>query len=188
MAIDWASLFFGTEQTTIKVIIGAIAMYLGFVILVRISGKRTLAKMTTFDFVVQIALGALIGVTTLSANAAIIDGLIGLAVIIGLQYLFTWLAVKVPRWRHLIQGSAELIYYKGSYDLDNMRHFRIVERDVLEALRQENIDSLDGVEAVILEDSGKLSVVKKSAYPDKNAMKFVRGLDLQGDSSYSEPA
>ncbi len=64
-----------------------------------------------------------------------------------------------------------------------MRGFRIVERDLMEALRQENLDWLNGVEAIVLEDSGMVSAVKKSGQEDKRALKFVKGFGSRAESS-----
>jgi uncharacterized membrane protein YcaP (DUF421 family) len=50
------------------VIVSTVAVYLAFLILIRIVGQRALAAMSSFDFAAAIALGALMGRTVLGAT------------------------------------------------------------------------------------------------------------------------
>jgi uncharacterized membrane protein YcaP (DUF421 family) len=63
----------------------------------RVSGKRTLSKWNAFDFVVTIALGSILATVLLSKDVRLAEGLTACALLVGLQFLNTWIAVRSPR-------------------------------------------------------------------------------------------
>ena len=74
--------------TLLGIIFGASSLYL----ILRISGKRTLAKMNAFDFVVTVALGSTLATVFLSKDIALAEGLFAFALLAGLQRIVAWLA------------------------------------------------------------------------------------------------
>jgi uncharacterized membrane protein YcaP (DUF421 family) len=74
-------------------VVGALA-YCALVFLLRVSGKRTLSKMNAFDFVVTVALGSTLAAVFLSKNVALAEGVLAFALLIGLQFVITWLSVR----------------------------------------------------------------------------------------------
>ena len=63
-------------------------------LLLRVSGKRTLTRMNAFDLVVTVALGSTLATVLLTKSVALADGLVAFAVLILLQYGLTWLSVR----------------------------------------------------------------------------------------------
>ncbi len=59
----------------------------GLIVMLRISGKRTLSKMNAFDFVVTVALGSTLATVFLSKDVVLAEGLLELALLIGLQWI-----------------------------------------------------------------------------------------------------
>jgi len=69
-------------------VVGTLA-YIALVLLLRISGKRTLAKFNAFDFVVTVALGSTLATILLNNSIALAEGILALALLIGLQYVIS---------------------------------------------------------------------------------------------------
>lgn len=67
-------------------VVGTIA-YAALVLLLRVSGKRTLAKLNAFDLIVTVALGSTLATVLLSKSVALVEGLAAFALLAGLQYL-----------------------------------------------------------------------------------------------------
>jgi uncharacterized membrane protein YcaP (DUF421 family) len=67
------------------VVVGVLA-YLGLVVLLRSSGKRTLSKMNAFDFVVTVALGSTLATSLLSREVALVEAMVAFAVLVCAQY------------------------------------------------------------------------------------------------------
>ena len=82
-------MFFDSWLGLLRVgVVGSLA-YLALVLLLRVSGKRTLSKMNAFDFVVTVALGSTLATVLLSKDVALAEGVVAFTLLIGAQYLIT---------------------------------------------------------------------------------------------------
>ena len=86
--------FFSSWTSIARVLLVGVAAYAGLVLLLRVSGKRTLTKMNAFDLVVTVALGSTLATVLLTKSVALADGLAAFALLILLQYGLTWLSVR----------------------------------------------------------------------------------------------
>ena len=143
------------------VLVGTLA-YLGLVTMLRLSGNRTLAKMNAFDFVVTVALGSTLATILLSRDVALAEGLVAFGLLIGLQYAITWLSVRSSTVNGLVKAEPRLLLHRGQLLHRQMRAARVVEGEILAAVRQEGIGSLEEVDAVVLETDGAFSIVQSS--------------------------
>ncbi|HAD46718.1 MAG TPA: DUF421 domain-containing protein, partial [Alcanivorax sp.] len=67
----------------------------------RVSGKRTLAKMNAFDLVVTVAIGSTLATIVLSKSVALAEGLLALALLIGMQFAISWSSTRMPWLRRV---------------------------------------------------------------------------------------
>jgi uncharacterized membrane protein YcaP (DUF421 family) len=168
------NIFFDNWTSVLRTLIIGVSAYAGMVFLLRISGKRTLSKLNTFDFIVTVALGSTLATVLLSKDVALVDGLLAFAVLIFLQYAITWLSVRFPAVSRLVKAEPTLLVYQGKLLNEAMRRERVTEEEVLAALREQGISSLDQADAVVLETEGSLSVIQKIESPAQSALKNVR--------------
>lgn len=154
-------MFFSSWQTIGEtILLGALA-YVGVVASLRISGKRTLAQMDAFDLVVTVAVGSILATMILDSKVVLLQGLTAVAVLIVLQVIAAWLAMKSSLMQRIIKAEPELLYYKGQYFEKVMKKKRILKEELLHSARTNGISSLDEVEAAILEPNGSISFVGK---------------------------
>jgi uncharacterized membrane protein YcaP (DUF421 family) len=142
-------------------VVGAVA-YVGLVLFLRVSGKRTLSKMNAFDLVVTVALGSTLATITLSAEVALAQGLIALALLIALQFVITWSSVRWRWLRRVVTGEPSLLVHRGEYLHDALRRARVTEEEVRAAIRASGHAAVSDVAAVVLETDGSFSVVATS--------------------------
>jgi uncharacterized membrane protein YcaP (DUF421 family) len=141
-----------------RVIVVGASAYLALVALLRLSGKRTLAKMNAFDLVVTVALGSTLATILLSNDVALAEGVTAFAVLIGLQYGVAWLSVRSKTVSQLVKSEPTLLVYRGEVLHQARRAQRVTEDEVLAAVRAGGFASLDAVEAVVLETDGTFTV------------------------------
>jgi len=154
-------LLFDDWLTLLRVLLGGVVAYFGLIAFLRISGKRTLAKMNAFDLVVTVSLGSTLATTVLSQDVTVAQGCAAFALLIGLQFLITWASVR-SRWvRRVVAGDPALLRYRGSCLSDAMRQSRVTEGEIRAAVRSQGVASLEDVEAVVLETDGSFSVVRR---------------------------
>ena len=152
---DWASLG--------RVIVTGVVAYASLLLLLRISGKRTLAKMNAFDFVVTVALGSTLASMLLSKDTTIADGVMALAVLIGCQFVVAWAQVRSSWVRRTVKSEPALLFYRGEWLPDAMVKERVTRDELLAAMRSEGALSEQHVAAVVLETDGSVSVVRQGA-------------------------
>jgi len=76
------------------------AAYILLILLVRLSGKRSLSQLNAFDFIVTVALGSILATTLLTADVSLAEGVTALILLLGLQFIVTLLSVHWPRLRN----------------------------------------------------------------------------------------
>jgi len=155
-------------------IVGSLA-YIGIIILLRVSGKRTLSKWNSFDFVVTIAFGTILGSTMLSSKTSLSQGLVGVALLVTLQAVMTWMAARSSIVQKLIKAEPALLLYQGKLRSKMLKKERVAEGEVLAALRSSGIAAVEDAAAVVLETDGSFSVIKELGKSASSTLKDVKG-------------
>lgn len=145
-------------KTMMQIILTGVGAYVAIVLILRVSGKRTLSKMNAFDFIVTVALGSILATTLTSQQTPLLNGLTAFATLVFLQYIMAKLATRSKRVNQLIKSTPALLYYDGAYLNETMRRERVLEIEVLQAIRSSGTD-FDQVEAIVLETDGTFSVL-----------------------------
>lgn len=148
-------------ESILKIVVVATTGYAGLLLLQRVSGKRTLSKLNAFDLVVTVALGSTLATTILSPDVSLSGGLTAIGMLMLLQLVVTFFSVRAQRFRELVKASPALLVENGTMLHEVMRHERVTEDEVLQAVRSSGRDSLDALD-VVLETNGKMSVVTRS--------------------------
>lgn len=151
-------MFFDGWYGVIRVIVVGISAYSYLVLLLRISGKRTLAKLNAFDFVVTVALGSTLSSVLVSSGVALAEGVAALTLLAALQYAVAWMSVRHQGFRRLVRSEPRLLYRQG-FLRSAMRRERVTEGDLREAARRQGQADLEQVGAIVLETDGSFSVL-----------------------------
>ncbi len=172
-------MFFNSWDSLLHTLIIGTFGYIGIIILMRISGKRTLSKWNSFDFIVTIAFGSMLASLMLSKNTSLAQGILGIGMLVLFQYIITWISVRSNIFQGWVKGEPTLLLFQGEFQHHAMRHQRVTEGEVLGALRENGIAALEDAEAVILETDGSFSVIKKLKDSSASALADVKGYPRQ---------
>lgn len=156
-------MFYDGWYGMLRVVVVGVCAYVALAALVRISGKRTLAKLNAFDFVVTVALGSTLATVLLSSTVALAEGVTALALLIGLQFAVAWTSVHSRHVRRLVRSEPTLVVYQGQLLPDAMRRERVTEAEVRQVLRQHGKPSVADVGALVLETDGSFGLVAADA-------------------------
>lgn len=166
------------DKDSLHIIGVGLLVYAALIVLLRLSGKRTLSKWNSFDFVVTVAFGSTLATTLLDETVSFQQGIIAFGLLIGMQFLITYISVRCELCEKLIKSKPTLLLYKGRFIESKLRRQRITRSEVLAAVRNNGLLSLDSVEAVVLETDGSLSVIKtQTTQPAPSALE---GIDTSG--------
>lgn len=146
----------------IKVLITIVAIFSIIILVTRISGLRTFAKMSSFDFASTIAVGSILATIVLNPGQSILKGGIALAGIIFFQSIFSFCKRKWEWFNKLFTNKPMLLMEDGKFLVDNLRKTNVDAKDVYAKLREANVKDKSEVLAVILESTGDISVIHQS--------------------------
>lgn len=169
--------FFGGWAPIARIMVVGTLAYAALVLLLRVSGKRTLAQMNAFDFLITVALGASFGRVLTARSVALAEAVTAFSLLVLLQYAVAWLRVRSRRFAHLVTSPPTLLYFNGRILHDALKRERLTAAELNAAVRQQGLGSLDEAEAVVLESFGKFAVIKVDKAGDRSALQGVDGVD-----------
>ena len=153
------AIFFNGWSVLGRTLLIGVLAYVSLVFMLRVSGKRTLAKMNAFDLVVTVAIGSTLATIVLSKSVALAEGLLALALLIGMQFAISWSSTRMPWLRRVVTGEPRLLLRDGTMLDEALRDARVTREEVRAAVRSSGIGALGDVAAVVLEADGSFSVI-----------------------------
>lgn len=170
-------MFFDNWQDIIRIFVAGTIVYIFLIFWLRVTGKRTLSRWNAFDSIVTFALGSTLASVILSKDVSVTEGILGLFLLVLLQFIITWLTVRFDFVKHLVKAEPTLLFKNGEFLQKAMRRQRVPEAEIRAAIRKSGISATEDVEAVVLETDGRFSVIKKSDGNSKTALEDVAGFD-----------
>lgn len=161
--MNWTATLFGGWDSLLRTAVVGVCAYVALIVLLRVSGKRTLSKMNAFDLIVTVALGSVLATILVSKQTALAQGVLAFALLISLQYVIAWLSVRSRTISDLVKSEPTLLLHRGDFLRGAMRAQRVLESEIRQALRGQGLNDLAQVDSVILENDGSLSVVKRTS-------------------------
>jgi uncharacterized membrane protein YcaP (DUF421 family) len=138
------------------------AMYLALMVLFKIAGRRSLAELTTFDFVLLMMFGEATQQALLGDDFSITNGILVIVTLIAIDVGLSLLKQRSGWVSRLIDGEPTIIVENGKLLHRRLRHARLVEADVMEAARSsQGIERLEEIKFAIIERNGKISIIAK---------------------------
>ena len=141
-------------------VLRAAAIYVALLIIFRISGRRTLSEITTFDLILLLIVGeatqqALLGQDYSFTNAALV-----IVTLIFLDIVISYVKTRSDRAQKVLEGVPTIIVENGRSLHERMRMARVSEDDVMEAARRlRGIERLDQIRYAVLEVNGGITVI-----------------------------
>lgn len=159
-----------------RILVVGVCAYAGLILLLRLTGKRTLSKMNAFDLVVTVALGSTLSSALLSSEVSLSEGMLAFALLCLLQYAVAYTSVHSPRFQRLVKAEPSLLYFRGSFLAPMLTAQRVTEEEVLAAVRSRGLAKMAEVQAVVLETDGSFSVIAGSGGGRAETLRFVDGV------------
>lgn len=166
-------MWFNDWKDLLHVIVVGTLVYVGLIVCLRVTGKRTLSKWNAFDFIVTIALGSTLASAFLSKTVALAEGLFAVVVLVGLQFIITWLSVRFPAVRSIVKSRPTVLFDSGLFLEPALRAQRVTHSEIRAAVRSAGCGALEDVSAVVLETDGSFSVITLARAGSRSALDDV---------------
>lgn len=138
------------------------AMYLALMVLFKIAGRRSLAELTTFDFILLLMIGEATQQALLGDDFSLTNSIIVIVTLVAIDVGLSLLKQRSGWFSRLIDGEPTIIVENGNLLRERVRHARLSEADVMEAARSsQGIENLKEIKFAILERNGKISIIAK---------------------------
>jgi uncharacterized membrane protein YcaP (DUF421 family) len=144
--------------------------FAALIIMLRVSGKRTLSKLNVFDFVFVVACGSVFAATIIEKDVTLLEGMFSLATLIGIQIILAEIAARWDVADRIINGHPALLFSDGKFIPRALKRERITEGEIRAAIREKGITRVEDVDAVVLETDGSLSVSWESKRPGATSL------------------
>ena len=141
-----------------RVAAATVLTYAYVVALLRVSGKRTVASLTTFDWILNVAMGSLVAVAMTTPDKFWVANLSILLVVV-LQFIVAKAAYHSRAVARAVTAEPTLLVHQGRFLRDAMARVRVNEDEIASALRKAGITELSGAGAVVMETGGTLCVI-----------------------------
>ncbi len=151
-----------TLQEIFWLVLSVLGIFTIIIIITRIFGLRTFAKMSSFDFASTIAVGSVLASIILNNDYSLTKGAIVLASIVGFQTLFSFLVRKNNFLKKLFTNKPQLIMWNGKILHNKLKQCNVGQDDLMAKLREANVHNYSEVKAVIFESTGDVSVIHNS--------------------------
>jgi uncharacterized membrane protein YcaP (DUF421 family) len=135
-------------------------VYLALLVMVRVSGKRTVGQFTPFDLLVVMLLSEAVSNSLSGGDSSLLGGLLIAATLIGLNMLMSLASSRNRKLSELLDGSAVLLGRDGKFFDKVVKRTRLAEADLEEALREADCP-LDQMQYAFLEADGCITIQKK---------------------------
>ena len=132
--------------------------------LVLITGRRKIGELPVFDFLTMIILGNVVGADIADPKVPQMPTAYAIILLIGLQYSISYFTIKNRKFGSKITFEPIVIIENGRFIKSSMKKIRYSIDNVLMFLREKGVFDINEVEFAIVEDSGNISVMKKSQF------------------------
>jgi uncharacterized membrane protein YcaP (DUF421 family) len=143
-------------------IVRGAATYLFVWLIFRMTGKRTLAQITTFDAVLLLIISETTQSALIDDDNSFTNAILLILTILGLDVLLSCLKQRYPAVEKVMDGQPLVILDREGLKRDAMDKERVDEGDILHSARANaGAARLDQLEYAVLEPTGEISVIRK---------------------------
>jgi len=144
-----------------ELLLRATVVYFALLVLVRISGKRTVGQFTPFDLVVVMLISEATQAALVDGEKSITGALIVVATLIALNWLLGFASARSRRIDRLVEGSPVLVARDGRIFEDALARQNVSLGDFREAMRSHGVPRDDQIRFAFLETNGEITVVSR---------------------------
>ena len=148
-----------------RVALSALLLYVFLIASVRIVGKRATSQMNNFDWIVTVAVGAIMASGILLQDVTLTDAAVASLVLFAAQYLVTKAAAHSDAVSRTVRARPRLLVRFGECLDDALADERITRSEVEAAARERGFRDLSQVAWVILETDASFSVIGREPGP-----------------------
>ena len=141
------------------IFIRTLVLYFVLLLSMRLMGKRQLGQMEISEFLVAAMVADLAATPLQDIGIPLLNGIVPIITLFCLEVLIAGLSLKSTRMRKIVFGKPSIIIEKGVISSKEMHRNRFTIDELMQELRTQGINELQGIEYAILETNGNLNII-----------------------------
>src|SRR3979409_2656175 len=137
-----------------ELVLRCVVIYLVLLLGLRLFGKRTVGQFTLFDLVFILLVSNAVQPAMTGPDNSLTGGLIIIVVLVLLNFLISYVRVRVPFVNRLVEPPPVIVVKDGQWQTKVLQDEGVTDEEVREALREHGVDSIKQVKVVTLEADG----------------------------------
>jgi len=146
-----------------EIVLRGTVVYFVLLVLLRLSGKRTVGQFTPFDLLVLVLLGDAMQGSMIAGDQSLPGGIILVVTLLGWNKIVGWLTSRSRRLERAVEGKPVVLARNGHVYGDALDRCNLNIDDLQEAMRNADCGSIAQIRMAMLEKDGKISVVTRQA-------------------------
>ena len=147
------------QNNYVRIIFSTIAVYLFLIIAIRLFGKKELAQLSVFDLVFILLISNVVQNAMTGPDTSLSGGLTGAIALFLVNYTLKFLEFRFPIFSKAIQGEAVMLIFKGKVNRVNLDKVKITMEELIEAIREHGVTTIEEVDLAVFEVDGNISVL-----------------------------
>lgn len=143
-----------------ELVVRAVLVFSVLLLMVRVSGRRTIGQFTPFDLLVVMLLSEAVSNSLTGGEDSLVGGLIVAATLVALNMGAAYLSAHSKTMAEVLDGSPVLLGRNGKTFDEVLKKLRLSDTEVNEALHEADC-TLEEMEYMFLEADGNITVQKK---------------------------
>ena len=144
-----------------EIVLRGSVIYFVLLVLIRLSGKRTVGQFTPFDLMVLVLLGDAVQGSMIAGDQSLGGGLILAATLLAWNRLMGLATSRSEVVAKLVEGTADVLARNGEVYEDALKAADLTLDDLQEAMRDHSVPSLTEIRLAVLEKDGTITVLRK---------------------------
>ena len=143
-----------------------ILLYFALLLVFRLTGKRSLGEITSFDFVVLLIVSEAVSSGILANDLSFTGAMLAAVTLLMVDVLLSVLKQRFTWLNRLLEDQPVVLLRDGKPIAERLRGERVDEDDILEAARQlHGIERLEQIKMAVLERRGVISIIPAGRAP-----------------------
>jgi len=143
-------------------VLRAAVMFALLMLIFRITGKRTLAQITTFDFVLLLIIGEATQQALLGDDFSITVAILVIITLLLMDAALDVIQQRFPRVGPILDDVPLILVEQGATIDKHLKEARVAPEDILEAARdKQGLERMDQIKYAVLERTGSISIIPK---------------------------
>lgn len=152
----------GDDLTITQMSLRGVVVFIFALALIRISGRRSFGIKSPLDNIIVITLGAVLSRAIVGASP-FLPVIFTCITIVVLHRLAARIFSAFPQIHKFLEGEKILLFEKGAFIEENLKRAVLCRSDVMKGVREAAMsENLTDIEKVYIENSGKITVIKKT--------------------------